>query len=214
MKKWIAVIAALALLIGFNAYMEYKGSGGGDSSHQEQGDSPKPAPPDKIGEATMEPGRVVELKTNKGLIDFVLFEKDCPKTTARIITLVEKGAYSEVSFPRAEEWIIQTDNAKADVPGIGIETLDGLTHARGAVGMARKGMDYNSNTSVFYILKEPQYTLDGEYTVFGRLIRGMDVVQKITSRDYIISARIRPFTKSDKSAYDEVLKIEAERNVQ
>jgi cyclophilin family peptidyl-prolyl cis-trans isomerase len=214
MKKWIAVIAALALLIGFNAFMEYKGSGGGSSSHEKHEESPKPTPPTKLGEATMEPGRVVELKTNKGLIAFVLFERDCPKTTARIVSLVQKGAYSEVSFPRVEDWIIQNDNAKADVPGIGIETLDGLTNAKGAVGMARKGMDYNSNTSIFYILKEPQYTLDGEYTVFGRLILGMDVVMKITSRDYIISARIRPFTKSDKSAYDEILKIEAERNVQ
>jgi len=214
MKKWIIILAALALLIGFNAYIEYKGSSNDHSDHKEQATSPKPVPPAKLGQATMEPGRVVELKTNKGIIAFVLFEKDCPKTTARIVSLVQKGAYSEVSFPRVEDWIIQTDSAKADVPGIGIETLDGLTHSKGAVGMARKGMDYNSNTSVFYILKEPQYNLDGEYTIFGRLILGMDVVLKITSRDYIISARVRPFTKSDKMAYDEVLKIEAERDVQ
>jgi cyclophilin family peptidyl-prolyl cis-trans isomerase len=74
--------------------------------------------------------------------------------------------------------------------------------------------DYSSNTSVFYILKEPQFNLDGEYTVFGRLIKGMDVVLNMTNRDYIVSARIRPFTKTDKKAFDEVLRIEAERMTQ
>ncbi len=48
---------------------------------------PKPSEPvQSFKTATMSPGRVVELYTNKGRIDFVLFEKDCPKTCARIIS--------------------------------------------------------------------------------------------------------------------------------
>jgi len=204
MKKWIALIGALALLIVMDIYMS---RGSIDDSSQTETQSPpvKQAPVDK-DKATMQPGRVVELITTKGKITFILLEKDCPKTTARIASLVESGEYNDIMFPRVEDWIIQTASAKHDVPGIGIETKKGLTHATGAVGMARRGNDYNSNTSVFYILKKPQFALDGKYTVFGRLISGMDVVLKITSNDYIISSKIHQPSQLDTMAYFEALK--------
>lgn len=213
MKRWIAVILALALLVAINVYISRGILDSQRSEEETESHSPEKTPV-KLERATMEPGQVIEMKTSKGIFAFVMFEKDCPVTSARILSLVKNGAYDHVVFPRVEDWLIQTDSAKEDVSGIGIEVLDGLTHSKGAVGMARRGSDYNSNTSVFYILKDPQPSLDGEYTVFGRLILGMHVVLKITNTDYIVSARVRPFTKTDKLAYDEVLKIEAERMVQ
>jgi hypothetical protein len=104
----------------------------------------------KAKKATKEPGRVVVLDTTRGKIEFVLYEKDCPKTTARITDLVQGGFYNGVIFPRVEDWVIQTDLAKKQVTPMGIEITDGLTHSAGTVGMARAN-DPNSNMSVFYI---------------------------------------------------------------
>ncbi|MGI6296319.1 MAG: peptidylprolyl isomerase [Armatimonadota bacterium] len=163
--------------------------------------------------ATKKPGRVVVLNTTRGVIEFVLFEQDCPKTTARIAELVEGGFYNGVHFPRVEDWVIQTESAKKEVEPMGIETADGLIHAKGTVGMARSA-DVNSNTSVFYITLEPAFHLDFEYTVFGRVIKGMDVAMKIQTGDMIKTATIRPLTDNDVKLLDRVLQIESDRRTQ
>lgn len=165
--------------------------------------------------ATMMPGRVVELSTSKGNISFVLFEKDCPKTTKRIIDLVNSGNYNEVSFTRVEKGrLIQTEKCNKKVSPMGCEICKGLTNAKGTVGMARVGDDYNSNTSEFYILIEPWPQIDYQYTVFGRLIKGMDIAMKINCGDVIKSAKVRPLTAQDKKDFNKVLTIEAERKTE
>jgi cyclophilin family peptidyl-prolyl cis-trans isomerase len=87
-----------------------------------------------------------------------------------------------------------------------------LIHTKGTVGMARTS-NVNSATSVFYILIEPLPHLDYEYTVFGRLIRGMDVATAIKKGDMIKSATVRLITDADKKEFAKVLKIESERRV-
>lgn len=179
----------------------------------------KPPPPptspaqEKLKTATKEPGRVVVLNTTRGKITFVLYEKDCPKTTSRIAKLVIAGAYNGVTFPRVENWVIQTGKAKQQVTPMGIEIAKGLTHAKGTVGMARAA-NVNTNTSVFYIALEPAYHLDFMYTSFGRVIDGMDVAMKIRTGDVIKTATIRPITDTDKKRFYDVLKVESERRTQ
>ncbi len=163
--------------------------------------------------ATKTPGRVVSLETNRGTIEFVLYEVDCPKTTSRIAELVEGGFYDGVSFPRVEDWVIQTDSATKEVTPMGIEVVEGLIHAKGTVGMART-QDPNSNTSVFYITLEPAFHLDMEYTNFGRVIKGMGVAMNIQQGDKIKSAKLRPLTDDDKKLFNEALKIESDRRTQ
>lgn len=172
---------------------------------------PKPAP--KLRDATRQPGRVIVLNTSRGVIEFVLFEKDCPKTTKRIADLARSGAYNGVAFPRVENWVIQIDEAKKQVAPMGIEVVKGLTHAKGSVGMARPD-DPNMNTSVFYITLEPAPHLDTLYTNFGRVTRGMDVAMKIKTGDTIKTATVRPLNDADRKLFDEALKIEAERRTQ
>ena len=167
----------------------------------------------KLKDATKEPGRVVVLNTNRGGIEFVLYEKDCPKTTARIADLIARGKYNGVKFPRAENWVIQTEEAKEKVPPMGIEVAKGLTHAKGSVGMARP-MDPNKNTSVFYITLEPSPHLDLQYTNFGRVIKGMDTAMKIRKGDVIKTATIRPFTAADKKLFYDALQVESDRRTQ
>ena len=209
MKLRIALIVLIAVLIGISAWLN------GLPQGPERVQLPLPVPPTekKHKKATLTPGRVVQLQTVKGEIDFVLFEKDCPKTTARIIKLVEDGAYNRVAFTRVEkDTLIQTDLSRKKVETMGCEVADGLDNVKGAVGMARKS-SYDSVESSFYILLEPLAHLNQEYTVFGRLIKGMDVAMKIKKNDDIKSARIREFTPADRKLFDEVLRIEVERKV-
>lgn len=166
--------------------------------------------PVKLKKATKEPGRVVVLNTTRGKIEFVLYEKDCPKTTTRIAELVQGGFYDGVTFPRVEGWVIQTEPAKRDVPPMGLELTQGLTHAKGTVGMARPA-DPNANTSVFYITLEPAPHLDSGYTNFGRVIVGMDVAAEIGLKDKITTATIRPPTAADKLALQKLLTADAKR---
>jgi cyclophilin family peptidyl-prolyl cis-trans isomerase len=164
--------------------------------------------------ATMTPGRVVELHTSKGRIDFVLFEKDCPKTCARVVSLVKGGYYNGLRFTRVEKNnLIQIEEREGYTSTIPLEVLNGLTNTKGAVGMARS-QDPNSAVGSFYILIEPRRDLDYEYCVFGRLIRGMDVVTRIVQNDVINSARVRSLTPEDQKLFYKVLQIESERKVQ
>lgn len=170
----------------------------------------EPQQPVKLRKATKEPGRVVVLNTTRGKIEFVLYEKDCPKTTTRIAGLVQGGFYDGITFPRVEGWVIQTNLAKREVPPMGVELTEGLTHAKGTVGMARAASP-DSNTSVFYITLEPAPHLDSGYTNFGRVIRGMDVAMKIQLNDKIKTATIRPLTAADRLALQELLAPDAQR---
>ena len=168
----------------------------------------------EIKEASMTPGRVVELDTSRGRIEFLLFEKDCPITTSHIADLIRGGRYSGVKFDRVEkDKLIQTALCKKQVAPIRRELLKGLVNAKGAVGMARL-QHPDSATSSFYILLEPWPHLDLEFTVFGRLIRGMDVAFKIKKGDSIKSARVRDLTPDDRKLFERKLRIEAERKTE
>ncbi|MCL5102547.1 MAG: peptidylprolyl isomerase [Armatimonadetes bacterium] len=210
MMKWILLIVLVAAMVGSYNWLNETPT---ELHREEIQQKPTAELLKSQAHATLTPGSVVELQTNKGQIDFVLFEKDCPTTTKRVAALVAAGAYNGVKFPRVEGWVIQTDMAKAKVKPMGIEVMKGLVNSKGAVGMARTS-DPNSNTSIFYILLDPQPGLDGQYTVFGRVIRGMDNVIKIKKGDVIRRAKVRPLTDKDRKDFMEALKIEAERKTQ
>lgn len=156
-----------------------------------------------VKDATKKPGRVVVLDTSPGSIEFVLYEEDCPVTTARITKLVKSGAYDGVDFPRVEFWVIQTSAAKEQVDPMGLELAKGLSHEPGTVGIARTD-DPNSGTSIFYITIKPAHHLDLKYTNFGRVIRGMDVVQKIKLGDVIKKAGLRDLTEADQKILEKL----------
>ena len=209
-RLWGILVILLAGLGGVSWYLSHqqttaqKASLKMPSSEELNQTTPSPATP-AIKKATKEPGRVVVLDTVRGRIEFVLYEKDCPKTTARISDLVQKGGYNGVTFPRVEDWVIQITPANKVVAPMGVEIVDGLTQTRGTVGMARAS-DPNSNTSVFYILLQPAPHLDSGYTNFGRVIKGMDVADKMRIGDKIRKATIRSLTSADKAALKKLLK--------
>jgi peptidyl-prolyl cis-trans isomerase B (cyclophilin B) len=164
--------------------------------------------------ATLDPGRVVVLDTSKGIIEFVLFEKDCPKTTALIVRLVQQGRYKNIPFVRVKKNSIAETAActKGIKPPPG-EFLKGLLHEKGAVGLAKWSRP-GEKSGAIHILLEPLHDLDYQYAVFGRLINGMDVVEKLRVGDIVKEATIRRLTNTDEKRLSRVLVIETERRTE
>lgn len=132
----------------------------------------------------------VVLKTNFGDIELELFEKDAPKTVANFINLAKSGFYSNTKFHRViPNFMIQggdpyskDDNWSDDGfggPGYAFDDeINAHKLVRGVIAMANAGP--NTNGSQFFIVTAGETPwLDGKHTVFGRVIKGMEVVTKI-----------------------------------
>lgn len=126
-----------------------------------------------------------------GVFVIELMPGAAPKTVERIRGLIEEGFYDGKEFHRVESWLVQTGRTEEEYPVLEGEMFSQrIGHERGMVGMARLGNDYDSATTQFYILKERKPMLSGEYTIFGRVVEGMDVVDGIEQGDEIESCRI------------------------
>jgi peptidyl-prolyl cis-trans isomerase A (cyclophilin A) len=140
--------------------------------------------------------RIAVLETSEGTIKFQLYEDKAPITTANFIKLAKRGFYDGLIFHRViDDFVVQTGDPLGTGMGGSGETIvleihKDLTHADGAVGMARSS-NPNCASSQFYICDGPQHrSLDGGYAVFGRVIQGMDVVRAIAAVP--TSARDKP----------------------
>jgi cyclophilin family peptidyl-prolyl cis-trans isomerase len=132
----------------------------------------------------------VLLKTNRGDIELELFENEAPNSTANFLTLADKGFYNGLTFHRVlPGFMAQGGCPKGDGtggPGYNIPeeftTPKHRLHFRGSVAMARS-QHPDSAGSQFYLMFAPNGSLDGNYTVFGRVVKGFDVLAKIQRRD-------------------------------
>ena len=138
---------------------------------------------------------VVETKFGKIVIEF--YDKDAPKTVANFMKLAKDGFYNGTTFHRViPGFMIQggdplsKENPKAPRvgsggPGYTVPAEIKREHKRGTVATARLGDDANpkrdSSGSQFFINVKDNDFLNGGYTVFGNVIAGMDVADKIVS---------------------------------
>jgi peptidyl-prolyl cis-trans isomerase A (cyclophilin A) len=133
----------------------------------------------------------VALETTMGTIVIELAPQAAPKTVANFIEYVKSGHYNNTVFHRViGNFMIQAGGYTADMSEkptrapIPLESQSGLKNERGAVSMARRG-DPNSATAQFFINVENNPNLDypkpdgNGYAVFGKVVEGMDVVDKI-----------------------------------
>ena len=140
---------------------------------------------------TEEPRPVVALETSMGTVRAELYPEVAPKTVANFLAYVNSGFYDDTVFHRViEGFVVQGGGFTPElVPKptrkpVRIETKDGISNERGTVAMARQ-MGKDTATSQFFINLKPNTTLDRGalrfgYTVFGRVIEGMDVVDRIS----------------------------------
>jgi cyclophilin family peptidyl-prolyl cis-trans isomerase len=129
----------------------------------------------------------VTIATDKGQIVLEVYPDLMPITVANFDKLVQSGFYNGLKFHRVEDWVVQGGDPKGNGTGgpgwtIKLETNPQLKNLRGMVAMAR-AMDPDSAGSQFYILKTDASWLDGQYAVFGKVVQGMDVVDKIQIGD-------------------------------
>ncbi|HDQ26746.1 MAG TPA: peptidylprolyl isomerase [bacterium] len=127
------------------------------------------------------------IETEKGVIKFEFFGNDAPKTSENFIKLAEKNFYDGLTFHRYEPgFVIQggcPNGNGTGGPGYNIKAeFNANPHIKGTVAMARSA-DPDSAGSQFYICLAPAPFLDRNYTVFGQVIEGLDVVDAIRAGD-------------------------------
>jgi len=128
------------------------------------------------------------LDTNKGTIELALYPEYAPKTVNNFAFLARENFYDGLTFHRViSNFMIQggdpTGNGTGG-PGYRFEDetrLNPLTHETGVISMANAGP--NTNGSQFFITHSPQPHLNGKHTVFGKVTKGMDVVNLIRQGD-------------------------------
>jgi cyclophilin family peptidyl-prolyl cis-trans isomerase len=124
------------------------------------------------------------LRTSHGAIDLELFDDDAPKTVQNFLTLARQGFYDGVVFHRViPGFMIQGgDPTGTGTGGPGYTFEDEINPhrvERGALAMANAGPDTNGS-QFFVVTAESAPWLDGKHTVFGRVTRGMEVVDAIS----------------------------------
>jgi cyclophilin family peptidyl-prolyl cis-trans isomerase len=134
------------------------------------------------------------LETDRGMIQIELAVNEAPLTVENFVTLARKGYFNGLSFHRVvSDFVIQDGDPRGDGeggPGFTIrDELNQLPYLRGTVGMALDPWP-DTGGSQYFITHSPQPHLDAKYTVFGRIIAGMDVVDKIQQWDVIRTVRI------------------------
>jgi cyclophilin family peptidyl-prolyl cis-trans isomerase len=151
---------------------------------------PTPAPSQELAEQ-----QKVKIATGKGDIVIELYTSDAPKTAKNFAQLTQKGYYNGLTFHRVEPgFVIQGGDPKGD--GSGGESIYGPTfedelnpntdsykqgYKKGVVAMANRGP--NTNGSQFFIMLEDNPDLPKNYTIFGHVTSGLDVVEKIAVGD-------------------------------
>lgn len=133
------------------------------------------------------------IRTNQGDIVIQLYSDDAPLTVANFIHLCEEGFYNGNIFHRVvPDFVIQAGCPRGDGwggPGYTIRCEINLhRYGRGSVGMALAGKD--TGGSQFFITHSPQPHLDGRYTIFGQVVAGMEVVDRIQPFDVILETHI------------------------
>ena len=150
--------------------------------------------------------KTATIETNRGTIVAELYDKDAPKTVENFETLANQGYYNGVKFHRViPKFVVQGgDPLSRDLPegdrrvGTGgpgytikCETKGNPhTHEVGALSMAHAGKD--TGGSQFFIVLDEANTrhLNGVHTVFGKVTKGLDIIQQIKPNDVMTSVRV------------------------
>jgi len=144
--------------------------------------------------------KIMILKLKNGDVEIELYPKLAPNHVERFVTFANEGRYDGVVFHRViDGFMAQTGDVKfgnsnspdynldlagtggSDLPDLKAEFSD-LAHSKGVLSMARSS-DPNSANSQFFIVFESAPHLDRGYTAFGKVVKGMDLVDKIKRGD-------------------------------
>ena len=133
------------------------------------------------------------IETARGTIEFELAVLDAPQTSANFMALARKGFFNGLQIHRVvPNFVVQDGDPRGDGdggPGYTIrDELNDRPYLRGTVGMALDWKD--TGGSQFFITHSPQPHLDAKYTVFGHVVNGMEVVDRLRQGDVIERVRV------------------------
>jgi peptidylprolyl isomerase len=133
---------------------------------------------------TTDPQNTLYMDLKQGRVVIKLLPEVAPKTVAQIKTLVRQGFYDGTPFHRVIEGFMAqggdptgTGTGGSKLPDVPLEASQ-RHFVRGVCGMAR-AQDPNSGNSQFFIMFAPAPALDGQYTIWGQVVSGMDYVDQI-----------------------------------
>ncbi|MCL4494694.1 MAG: peptidylprolyl isomerase [Firmicutes bacterium] len=143
------------------------------------------------------------IETDKGTMILELYPNEAPGTVANFAKLAGSGFYDGLTFHRViPNFVIQGGDPNGDGTGGPGYTIKCETegnphkHLRGSLSMAHRGRD--TGGSQFFICHGPQPHLDGVHTVFGRVVEGFDVLDKIRQGDHMIHVTIQEDPQTEK----------------
>lgn len=143
--------------------------------------------------------KTAEIHTDKGVMHVEFYHTDAPKTVENFITLSEKGFYDGLTFHRViPNFVIQggcPQGTGVGGPGYKIDcelTGNNQFHDRGVLSMAHAGR--NTGGSQFFICHSRDNTahLDRNHTCFGKVVKGLEVIDQIKAGDKIQKIVINP----------------------
>ena len=131
--------------------------------------------------------------TSKGVVQVELAALDAPLTVENFVALARRGYFDGLRIHRVvPAFVVQDGDPRGDGsggPGFSIrDELNDRAYGRGTVGMALSGPD--TGGSQWFVTHTPQPHLEGRYTVFGKVVQGMDVVDRLEVGDTITRIRI------------------------
>ncbi len=132
------------------------------------------------------------IKTSAGDIKVVLRSDKAPHTVINFINKAQTNFYNNLTFHRVEDWVVQGGDPQGTGAGGGqmATEINDLPFTVGALGVARKNDIRVSNDAQFFITKTDASWLNQQYTNFGQVTDGMDVVNKIKIGDKILGITV------------------------
>jgi len=133
------------------------------------------------------------IKTNRGDVTITLYPDEAPNTVDNFVQKAKSEFYNNLIFHRVEDWVIQSGDPFGNGTGGGKmpTELNNKPFVLGSLGAAR-GQDINvSNDAQFFITKTDASWLNGQYTNFGIVTKGVDVVNKIQIGDKILGITLQ-----------------------
>lgn len=199
-KEMVVLLLATILLTGILLFVGCRNRTAKVSTPEREKEKKVEEPQKKDENEQPQAGNVAAIQTEKGIIKFKFFPGDAPKTVESFIKLARSGFYDGTKFHRVVPgFVIQGGDplSKTDDPRVGTggpgynipAEFNSQPHLEGTVAMARSS-DPDSGGSQFYICLAPQPSLDGQYTVFGQVIEGIEVVHKIEQGDVMVKISI------------------------
>ena len=191
LKKIMAALALTAVLAGCSAHNILSSIQGGKAGTVQTVSRPAVESAELQFTHPAAGDTIAVFDTSAGVFKAVLFSTEAPQAVQNFTTLAQQGFYNGLTFHRViPGFMIQGGcplgtgtggpgwNIKGEFAANGVNNP--LKHTRGVISMARS-MNPNSAGSQFFIMHKDAPHLDGQYAAFGKVVAGMDVVDKIAA---------------------------------